>query len=233
VQPKPGAGPAAPPVSRRAQTWWWFLVPLCTCGIGTFVMVLIGGVRLRAKAHLAAAALYFVLTVYFLVGVQYTPTNGGSLPDAAVMPAFLLTWLGGIAHVVYLQLRLSGAPPVTVPAPSTGVDPALAAAQWRVLRRQEARAILSSDSPLAAELRIGRPDLRRAYDDGGLVDVNHVPAAVLVAELDLTPEVAAGIVAQRQALGGFSSGEELVVYCQGMTPDRLSIIRDRLVFVPL
>ena len=36
---------------------------------------------------------------------------------------------------------------------------------------------------LARELRIGRPDLPRQYDDGGLVDVNNVPVGVL-AELE-------------------------------------------------
>ena len=38
---------------------------------------------------------------------------------------------------------------------------------------------------LAQELKIGRPDLPRDYDDGGLVDVNHVPAAILAARLGL------------------------------------------------
>jgi hypothetical protein len=32
---------------------------------------------------------------------------------------------------------------------------------------------------MAWELRIGRPDLPRVYDDGGLIDVNHVPPQVL------------------------------------------------------
>ena len=36
---------------------------------------------------------------------------------------------------------------------------------------------------LAGELRIGRPDLPREYDDGSLVDVNRVPGAVLAAQL--------------------------------------------------
>ena len=46
---------------------------------------------------------------------------------------------------------------------------------------------LQQDNPvLAQELKIGRPDLPRGYDDGGLVDVNHVPAAILASHLGLT-----------------------------------------------
>jgi hypothetical protein len=77
-----------------------------------------------------------LLLVYYLVAVQYTPTNGGSFPDAAVMPAFLVSWLGGTAHVLALQ-------------------------------------------------------------------------------------------------SGFTSADDLLVYCDGMTPDRLNIIRERLAFVPM
>ena len=224
-----------PPSHPRPVTWWWFLVPLFTCGMATFIMVLIGGVRLRSKTHVAAAIAYFLLTVYFFVGVQYVPSNGGSLPDAAVMPAFLVVWLGGIAHVLLLQTRVRGRALDTLgtPRPLPATDPALAHAQWRLARRQEARQVLATNPALGAELRIGRPDLPRRYDDGGLVDVNHVTAAILTAELDISPNTAAIIVAERDRVGGFSGPDELLVYCDGLTPDRLQIIRERLVFVPL
>src|SRR5215510_12971780 len=105
MQPFP-PGVAPPPPPRPPVVWWWFLIPLLTCGMGTFIMVLIGGVRLRSRFHIWAAVAYFVLTLYFFVGVQFTPssegtaatTTRGTLPDAAVMPAFLIIWLGGIAH---------------------------------------------------------------------------------------------------------------------------------------
>jgi hypothetical protein len=41
----------------------------------------------------------------------------------------------------------------------------------------------ATDAPgpvLARELRIGRPDVPRQFDDGGLVDLNHAPVPVLV-----------------------------------------------------
>jgi len=43
---------------RRPITWWWFLVPLLTCGLGAFVMVLVGGVRLRSRRTVIAACGY-------------------------------------------------------------------------------------------------------------------------------------------------------------------------------
>jgi hypothetical protein len=231
MEPVP-ADPAPDPV-RRPSTWWWFLVPLLTCGLGSPVMVLIGGARLRSKAHLLAGIGYLLLGIYFFVTVQYTRTNGGHFPDAAVMPAFLAVWLGGVTHTVVLQMKVrERADPAPAPPPAAPADPALAAARQRAQRRQEARAILGSDPALAAELRIGRPDVPRQYDDGGLVDVNHVAADVLVAQLDMPAGLAASVVAERERLGGFGSADELVVYCEDMTPDRLQIIRDRLVFIP-
>jgi hypothetical protein len=204
-------------------------VPLLTFGMGAFITVLIGGLRVRSRVHIGFSAFYFLCAMWFCVGVQYTPTNHGTVPDAVVMPFFLIAWLGGTAHTLVLQMGLTRQAPPPPPPP----DPAISAAAWRASRRHEARMALASNPSLAAELRIGRPDLPgRRYDDGGLVDVNHVPAACLVVELDLPPAVAECVVSERALLGGFTSPDELLVYCPGLTPERLAIVRDRLVFIP-
>jgi hypothetical protein len=216
---------------RRPITWWWFLVPLLTCGLGTFVMVVVGGVRLRSRRTIIAAFGYLALTIVFAVGVQFTEPDKTGLIDVLVLPVFLVNWLGGTAHAAVLSSRVRNLVPAPPPIPRM-VDPAIAAAQWRMNRRMEARQILATNAVLAAELRIGRPDLMRQYDDGGLVDVNHVPAKALTGTLDLPPAVAAAVVSERDRLGGFSSPDELVVYCDGVTPERLAVIRDRLIFVP-
>jgi DNA uptake protein ComE-like DNA-binding protein len=88
------------------------------------------------------------------------------------------------------------------------------------------------DLPLAAELRIGRPDLERTYDDGGLVDVNHVPADTLVVYLDMAPEVAREIVRTRAIRDGFTSADDLLISVDCLNPARLDMIRDRLIFIP-
>jgi DNA uptake protein ComE-like DNA-binding protein len=65
---------------------------------------------------------------------------------------------------------------------------------------------------LRRELGAGRPDLGRGYDDGGLIDLNTAPAALIaeVCGIDLTH--AEKIVAGREARGGtfFNIGEVLV-----------------------
>jgi hypothetical protein len=61
----------------------------------------------------------------------------------------------------------------------------LADAGERMRLRREARKLCQDSPVLAQELTIGRPDPPRDYDDGGLVDVNRVPAAVLASRLGL------------------------------------------------
>src|SRR4029077_1573067 len=89
---------------------------------------------------------------------------------------------------------------------------AILAAGGRIKRRTDARELARVNPELARELRIGRPDLPREYDDGGLIDVNHVPPDVLAAQLDLAPDEVAALVAARTELGRFSSPEELSIY---------------------
>ncbi len=96
--------------------------------------------------------------------------------------------------------------------------------------RQQAMAIVAGDPALARELRIGRPDLPRQFDDGGLIDVNHVPEGVLVDRLGLSPAEAARVVDARERLGGFCSAAELCAFAE--VPDAsIDVVRERLVFL--
>ncbi|MGH4015853.1 MAG: hypothetical protein ACRDSL_18410 [Pseudonocardiaceae bacterium] len=206
------------------------MLPLLTFGTATFAVVGYAGWRLRSRWHAAAAAAYFLMFIGFFVGVQFADPGESGIVDAIVAPLFLVNWLVGSAHAGWLELQLkfrrSAAEPIS-PA-----DPALLAAQQRLMRRKEARALLTSDPALAAELRIGRPDLGRHYDDGGLVDINHVPAEVIARELGLPRSVVEEIVAQRTRVGGFHSADDLVVYCEAITPHQVTVVRDRLLFTP-
>ena len=76
---------------------------------------------------------------------------------------------------------------------------------------------------------IGRPDLPREYDDGGLVDVNHVPGAVLASGLGLTAAEQRDVLNARDKLGRFVSAEELCEYTQ-LSPDRIDELRDLMLF---
>ncbi len=228
------------PQPRRSRiTWWWFLIPLLTLGLGSFPLVLLGGTTLRSRAHTLAAFGYLALTIGFCVGVLFTTPDHIGVADAVALPTLLVSWLGGTGHVAVLQTRVRALNPAArpaVPDPAAGPampDPAVAAAQWRLNRRQEARALLAGNPPLAVELRIGRPDLPRQYDDGGLLDLNHVPAGVLARELGLPAALAEAIMAERDRRGGFNSPDELVVYCDQVTPEWLDLVRDRLLFLPV
>jgi hypothetical protein len=76
--------------------------------------------------------------------------------------------------------------------------------------------VLRQEPALARDLRIGRPDLPRHYDDGGLVDVNNVPEHVLTTALGITRDEARRIVAERQRTGGFTSVDEIAA--RGLLP---------------
>jgi DNA uptake protein ComE-like DNA-binding protein len=107
---------------------------------------------------------------------------------------------------------------------------ALAAAKDKLERRQEARHLAATNPALARDLKIGRPDLPREYDDGGLVDVNHVPVGVFSSGLGLTPIEARDVLAARDKLGRFVSAEELCEYTQ-LSPDRVDELRDLMIFI--
>ncbi|SDT78672.1 hypothetical protein SAMN04489716_8469 [Actinoplanes derwentensis] len=128
---------------------------------------------------------------------------------------------------------LSHYPPPPPPWHQPGVDPALARARWRAGRREEARKLQATQPSMAAELMIGRPDMPgRQYDDGGLVDVNHVPAEHLARHLHIDRPLADEIIAVRDVHNGLSTPEELIVYCAALTPEKLATFRDRLIFIP-
>jgi hypothetical protein len=206
-------------------------------------MVFVGGSKLRSRPHQVAAGGYLLVTLIYCWGAALWGPGENADPDAplgagyaALMIVYVTTsWLGGTLHTIYLQLRVAKLEPEPrrlLPAPHSA-DPAVAAAVWRAGRRDEARRLFIENPAMAWELRIGRPDIeRRQYNDGGLVDVNHVPATWLAYALQIPQPLADEIVAARGRHHGFSSPEELIVHCDGMTPERLAMIGDFLVFRP-
>jgi hypothetical protein len=205
---------------------WWLLIPLFTVGLGTFILVGVAGIKLRSRATILAAAAYLVLTALYL---SATPgLSESSVAYNVILFVYVFgAWIGGTVHAALLQ-------PKWIAARTVIDDPAVAAVKWRAQRRQEARQLLAKDPAMAAELAIGRPDrANRRYADGGLIDLNHVPADWLIQELEMTPAQASEIVRVRELKGGFASADELVVYCAGFTVERIAVIRDRLVFIPL
>jgi hypothetical protein len=108
---------------------------------------------------------------------------------------------------------------------------AIAAATLRRDLRRAARRHAVEDPMLARELRIGRPDLPREYDDGGLIDLNHAPPPALTALSGVTPEIAERIVSMRENVGGFTSAEEVVATVD-LHPDLTPEIKEYGIFLP-
>jgi hypothetical protein len=76
-------------------------------------------------------------------------------------------------------------------------------------RRADARQLAVGDPALARELRIGRPDLPREFDDGGLLDLNHIPLVLIGDKFGWDSDDLERFAAARDKLGGFSQLEEI------------------------
>jgi hypothetical protein len=215
---------AAPRRRRRFGPIVWALLPLLTWGLLAPLPFVHAAVRLRTVGLWLVAAFYVI--VWVVVGPAGLLAQQPDVNEAVAGLSQLGLVIAATTHAFLLRERVF--PP---PAPPTiASDPAVAAALAARQRREQARAIANGDPALARELSIGRPDLPREFDDGGLVDVNHVPAPVLVDRLGLSVPEAGRVVEARGHLGGFSSPAELAVYAE-LPEATVEAVRDRLLFL--
>lgn len=204
----------------RLATIVWALIPLLTLGLLAFVPFAHAAAKLRNQRLWLVAAVYGVVTVG-LFGPLADASNTSDLGAALFTTAWFALIVGSTMHALVLRRRVFSPP---------AVQPAMATALADRERRQQARAIVAGDPALARELRIGRPDLPRQFNDGGLVDVNHVPNQVLVEWLGLSPVEADQVVEARERLGGFSSAAELCAFTE--IPDAtIDPVQERLLFL--
>lgn len=204
----------------RLATIMWALIPLLTLGLLAFVPFAHAAAKLQDRRLWLVAACYAVVTVG-LFGPLANASNTSDLGAALFTAAWFALIVGSTVHALVLRRRVFSPP---------AVQPAMAAALADRELRQQARAIVAGDPALARELRIGRPDLPRQFNDGGLVDVNHVPNQVLAERLGLSPAEAARVVEARERLGGFSSAAELCAFAE--VPDAtIDPVQERLVFL--
>ncbi|MEY9486190.1 hypothetical protein RKD26_001984 [Streptomyces calvus] len=219
----------------------WALIPLFTLGLGTIFVLAWAAYRLRSRALGMAAVIALIMTVlaFALIGTS----DDADSPASGVLIIFLIG--GGLTTTFMVRRHFiepgygdrtgakagSAWPSLGRAVPRRGgVDPAIGEALERRQRRAEARRILERDPALARELRIGRPDLPRKFDDGGLVDVNHVPATMLATLPGFTPELADRVVRVRDEHRGFAFVEELEAYAH--LPEGLADeLTERLLFL--
>ena len=217
--PQPVAGYAAAQASQRRagvlRQLAWASVPVWSLGLLAFAPFLSLALTRRRGRDWAVFAGYLLAVVLEVVVLSVA---GHKDPGQALAGGLVLVLMGGAAvHA----------------AVAFGRDrrdrQALAMARGRMERRREAREIAQKNPVLARELRIGRPDLARDYDDGGLVDMNQVPAQILHSQLGLSAAEAAAVVAARARLGSFSSANEVTTYAS-LAPDRLDALSDWMIF---
>jgi hypothetical protein len=219
--------------TRRRRSDWLTCAGYLAAAVLTGVLLAVGP---PALAGVMIMLLVWGGTVHSLIALRpsvFSPAAarppafaGPPFPQVAIqMAGFQGTGFQGSGFpATGFRTAGSGAPGQ---APSQ--DAVVRAAQARIRQREEARKLVRDNPILARDLMIGRPDLSRRYDDGGLVDVNHVPADILVRCLGLAPAEASAVIAARASLGQFTSCAEVSTYAS-LPPDRLDDVADLMVF---
>ena len=211
------SAPAAPPRGNWfARGGWWFFVHVLSMGVLAGIPFTHAATVTRRRTYALLAAAVTVATVLWIVFAAVAPrdaagqTSGPLNAMAALM--FFGVFIGGVVALIVLRGQVYGRNAAVRQTAPAGPDPAVARAMAGRQRRQEARALAANDPLLAHELRIGRPDLPRDYDDGGLVDLNGAPAPVVAQLCGIEPVQAARIVQARQAAGRFGAVDDVFTY---------------------
>ena len=214
-QPHRGRG------SARLRQLAWASVPIWSFSLLAFAPFLrLALTRRRARDWLVFAC-YLAASTTVLVLVSASGPSDAVAATAGTMALVLMS--AGAVHA-FFAFR-----PTPEAIGSLASDEALATARERMHRRRQARELAEHNPVLARDLKIGRPDVPHDYDDGGLVDVNHVPGQVLQESLGLTAAESAAIITVREQLGRFSGPEEVTAYTE-LTPDRVDALRDLMLF---
>ncbi len=211
------------PAGSGVSSAFWAVLPLLTCGLGTPFVFLYAALRTRRRSHILAAIGYGIATVamFGTAGATLDSSVAGGVVGA--LAATLV--FGGTMHAFWIRRAVFGTTSRNRP------DPTVATLLTRRQRREETRALADRDPGLARELCVGRPDLPRQYDDGGLVDVNSAPPAVLASLPGMTPQLVERVVDVRASHGGFTSAEELALAAD-LPPQLTAEIADHSVYLP-
>ena len=204
----------------------WAAVPVVSIGFLSFVPSLALAIIQRRGRDWAVFAAFLAATIGMIVALGATNSNSNA---GAGVGGFIVALAGCAAVHAAIAFRPSRSVAPLAIGPRQRNREAVAQAQGRIDRRKDARHLLATRPDLARDLKIGRPDLPREYDDGGLVDVNHVPGPVLSGALELTPAEVSDVLAARDKLGRFGSADELCAYTS-LAPDRVDELRDLMVF---
>lgn len=218
--------------ARTIGSYVWASSPVWTLGMGTSITMMIAAARLRSVLLWLAQPIYLALVV---LGFIAAGSEDGTTGDAVFTATWLTLVTVGTGHALAIRRKVFSP---RVPVQALGQHPVqdpLMAAEKEARHRRELRAraadLASREPALALEMGIGRPDLARSYDDGGLVDLNHAPAPALTGIPGITPDLAARIVHVRTDTGGFISAEEVAAMAD-LPPALTPQIAEYGVFLP-
>ncbi len=211
---------------------WYFVMAILSAGVLAAVPFWHAATRLGRRDVRTSALIYTAAGIYLAVLIALAPPQQ---PDGTSGNEALSTITGLCALVIVIaaciQLRsirrvVYGSDAV-VPVHA---DPVVARALGARSRREETRQLLAREPGLQRELGIGRPDLGRGYNDGGLIDVNTAPADVIARVADLAPRDAEAIVAGRTARGGSWYDMAELIDNVPLPPAAQEQLRERAVF---
>ncbi len=222
VPPPPVPPPAPMPAADATSGVLWAFVPFITLGYGTPFSFLYAAIKRGSWGLGATAAGYGAATAAVVALMQ----SGNPVLTVLGMFAGTMLWLAGTGHAFAVRTTVF---PRETPRNRQN-ERAVEYAKYRRTLREQARALAAEDPALARELRIGRPDAPRTYDDGGLVDVNHAPREIIEALPGMTPEMADRVLRRRAETGGFVSAEEMAVDAD-IPPDVLPLMADFTIFL--
>ncbi|MGQ5259529.1 BTAD domain-containing putative transcriptional regulator [Micromonospora sp. ZYX-F-536] len=226
VAPRRRPRPQPPRWASRTVTIVGTALVLLSFGCLTWLVILAYAVWRRSWLLAVAGVGYLALVTVEVNLLDVESADEISDNQAVVFCGLaLVTWLVGAVHVVLLSRGLWAA--ITGgPGSARG-----RAEEERRIRREHARYLLYHYPAARAELHLGRPDVPRTFDDGGLIDVNAVPEQVLTGLPGLTPEQCRQVVVDRWLRGPYASMEELAARCL-LPPNATEPLRDLLLFLP-
>ncbi|THV40789.1 ComEA family DNA-binding protein [Glycomyces buryatensis] len=232
------SGPYVPPTNSpkrtttnfsRSGTILWALLPLLTCGLGTPIAFAIALSRRRTTNTLIGLIVYSA-TLIAACGIM--GSFGDQAPSGvdAMNIAFIgLGTLGATGHLFVIRPSV-WEKPARPQVPVARLEGTEVVDRARHLREQ-ARRTVDADPMLAKRLGIGRPDLPRQFDDGGLVDLNHAPAHVLAGLPGVTITSARQIQDWVARSGPFGSLGEVLLVIE-ISPTFEHHLREYVVFIP-
>jgi DNA-binding SARP family transcriptional activator len=192
--------PGLPFTPRRHGISWAEVIlaavlPLVTCSLGSWLYFAYAAFQRRTVRDVLVACGYFFAVVGVLVLELIDPTD----PDAE---------LASDAEVIGILLALA----LIAVAAFHGALLAVYPGDSRRARRQRdlARMYATFHPAAARQAGIGRPDLMRSFDDGGLVDLNHAPAQEIARLHGMNPIVAHRIAVDRYENGSYRVPEDLI-----------------------